>query len=334
MGGPPSTTAPACADADVGRLMAWPELLEHLADCAKRYQRETHPAVHDFIELTGRCYRDEVADQINNGLRDAVVGAVLAPVQASLRSYIQWLNWTAWNVSAIAPVLHRDLGGAAERLALATLAHSSLRLVDDAFDGHETYKGRHRSFFGELRATRPDVAEHAAAGLSAFLGLWLFDRSLDALERKGHERAAAAVRTLFEQIVPGVVAELMWTGGVSAPAYERIVSRKSVAYNMMLYKPFLVGVEPALARHLLSVLADMDLIAQLLNDLNDVAEDAASGQPNAVLHEVYGDVSGEIRSRTAALVATVGTLPPRLNDALCAMFLNLGLASATTDGPP
>ncbi|PYS76708.1 MAG: hypothetical protein DMF66_13225 [Acidobacteria bacterium] len=118
---------------------------------------------------------------------------------------------------------------------------------------------------------------------------------------------------------------------IDTELYWQIVRRKAVAYNMILYKPLLVGVEKKLRLRLLSILARMDELAQLLNDYNDLQEDSNRGQLNAFTHGVYDhrSINEEFLARAQQLKSEAVTLPPAIRDALKAMFENVGINEFT-----
>lgn len=61
-------------------------------------------------------------------------------------------------------------------------------------------------------------------------------------------------------------------------AYHEIVKRKSVAYNMILYRVFLRRAEPGARAALLEILGGLAELSQWLSDLLDERADRAQGQ--------------------------------------------------------
>jgi hypothetical protein len=135
---------------------------------------------------------------------------------------------------------------------------------------------------------------------------------------------------LFDVAAAGVLAECFVGPRIDADLYRQIVRRKAVAYNMILCKPFLVGVNPDIRVRLLSVLGAMDELAQILNDYNDWHEDEMGHHMNAMTHGVFDErsLAEEIFSRTERFWSATSVLPPECRDAVAAMYENLGVSNS------
>jgi hypothetical protein len=280
--------------------------------------------VSEFLHELDAAYRAEIDRFIDACRRDLVLRPALDPMLAALRGYVEWLVWVAWNPANLAPLVGDDLRVPARRLAPALLAYAGLRLVDDGLDGHETYKGFRPTLLGWLRARRPRPSVDACA-YSGFVGLCLFEFGVRRVDDVSGAEAAREVARLFEGVAVGALAEPLVGAACDAQTYEHVARRKSSAYNLILYKPLLDGVEAPLRRGLLSVLSEMDTLAQLINDAADAGDDRERRQPNAAVQALYpAGLAAEAETRLARLWASACALPDEYRDALAAMFANLG----------
>jgi hypothetical protein len=204
------------------------------------------------------------------------------------------------------------------------LAYAGLRLIDDGFDDHRSFKGHRRTVVGFLHE-RGDTAAARAGVYSAFLGFCVFSYALQRIGPNGRE----PLDRLFVALSVGVLAEGLLDSATELQIYEPIVRRKSGAYNLILYKPVLEGVEESLRLRLLGALAEMDSLAQLINDFNDSDDDRARAQMNAF--DLFEPVQArqEATRRLELLHAESLLLPVEVGDALAAMLLNLGAGKLT-----
>jgi hypothetical protein len=203
------------------------------------------------------------------------------------------------------------------------LAYAGLRLIDDGFDDHRSFKGHRRTVVGFLHE-RGDATAARAGVYSAFLGFCVFTH---ALQRIGPDEREPLDR-LFAALSVGVLAEGLLDSATELHIYEPIVRRKSIG-TLILYKPVLKGVEESLRLRLLGALAEMDSLAQLINDFNDSADDRARAQMNAF--DLFEPVQArqEAARRLELLCAESLQLPGDVADALAAMLLNLGVEALT-----
>ena len=154
------------------------------------------------------------------------------------------------------------------------------------------------------------------------------------MRQRGHAASADWVDRLSAVASTGVLAESLAGERVDGETYLEIVRRKSVAYNMVLYKPALEGVEPGPRALLLRGLAAMDELSQLVNDLNDRGDDHERGQMNAFAAGVEAPTPAHLAGRLEALWAGCAGLDPVLRDALAAMLANLGIYAAGEEAEP
>ena len=276
-----------------------------------------------FLRELERAHSAEIDRFVEACRSDLVLREPLEPMLAAVRDYLFWLQWVAWNAANLAPLLGDDMSAPARRLAPALVAYSGLRLVDDGLDRHETYKGFRPTLLGWLVARRPPLAVDPAA-YSAFVGLCVFAFALRRLGETSRPAAAREVARLFEGVAAGALAEPLIGLPCEARTYEQIVRRKSAAYNLILYKPLVEELEPWLRRALLSILSEMDTLAQLVNDAGDAGEDRDRRQPNAAVQKLYPrGLAAEVEARLERLWEAASRLPDAPRDALAAMFANL-----------
>lgn len=323
------TLTPAAVEAWVS-----PALLAELSAARARHRARSLHRVHGFIGQSQRTYLAEIDAFLGERLGVPALRGVLGPLSGAARPYLEWLRWTSWNICEVAAVAHPDPALPAERLGLATAAYAAGRLIDDALDGHDHFKGRFATLLGVLREhggglSEPEVRVHAA-----LLGFGLLQHALRRMRQRGHAASAEWVDRLSAVASTGVLAESLAGERVDQETYLEVVRRKSVAYNMVLYKPALEGVEPAAREALLRALAAMDELSQLVNDLNDRDDDRERGQMNAFAAGVRAPTPAELAGRMDALWAGCAGLDPVLRDAVAAMLANLGIYAAREEAEP
>jgi hypothetical protein len=300
--------------------------LDEIRAASDRHAVRVSPEVESFIRLVEREYASEVDSFLERYRRDVVLRESLGPLLEETKTYLLWLSWVGWNAANLAPLASSDLGASARRSAPAMLAYCGLRLVDDGLDSHETYKGQHPTlvtFFG----ARPHRLSHAQCGaFSAFVGSCVFTFALERIGQVSGTGAATTISTLFERAAVGVLAEVLVGPGADRATYDQIVRRKAAAYNLMLYRPLLDGLDLPLRRSLTRVLGELDVLAQVINDLNDVGDDRDRPQLNA-FHGVYEwtEADEEIGRRVDDLWMLASLLPLDYRDAVAAMLINTGV---------
>ncbi len=233
-----------------------------------------------------------------------------------------WLRWLGWNIAALGPPLYGSSGVAIDALAFGLLAYAAGRLIDDGFDNHESYKGRHPSLVGTLRGRIAGAPTYRACVQSVFVGFSLFHYALRRMRQADHCDWADQVSRLFDALSVGVVAEGLLVAPVGVDVYHQVIRRKSVAYNLILYKTFLAPLKPALRGELLRTLAEMDELAQLVNDYVDLNEDVLAGTLNALTFGVYHrvDLESVILSKATAAWMATESLNESVRDAMAVMI--------------
>ncbi|HEX6180470.1 MAG TPA: class 1 isoprenoid biosynthesis enzyme, partial [Chitinophagaceae bacterium] len=308
--------------------------LESIRAGNQQHMDEKGPAVSHFIIETGNRYESELDLYLSTYKSTPELEHIIDPMLEKLREYLQWLKWVNWNIAQIGPVLFEHTAPASERLSLASLAYASGRLIDDGFDNHEDFKGKLSTLVGFLRERFSGRPYHAACAQSVFAGLHLFHHVLLRLRELGHQEAAMELSKLFNIASVGLLAECQAGDTLSREVYFQIVRRKSVAYNMMLYKPFLQGTDPVVRNQLLSFFAEMDELAQMINDLIDIDEDQQKDSMNMLTHlpDPIVTINNEIGTRLEKLQELVQLLPPTVRNACSGMLMNLKLEKIVNNG--
>ena len=285
--------------------------------------------MRDFIRETEERYDIEIDAFLNLYRKNRTLNVVLSPFLREIGEYLSWLRWVGWNISNLGPILYENTSVVCERLALAMLAYAAGRLIDDGFDNHETFKGHRKNLVGALRSRNKSMPLYQICVQSAFIGFNLFHFALRRMRECSQIKCAEEVGHLFEVTSVGVIAECLVGPKVDIHLYRQIIRRKAVAYNMILYKPFLTGLDSNMRLSILKILANMDEVAQVINDFHDIQEDRERGQINAFNYGIYDRTSlkSEIFSLIKQLNKEISSMPPKLQDALAAMFNSLGIFS-------
>lgn len=293
------------------------EFIRELSEAGRRQEDRYAAHVSLDIRRMEEKFTAEWRSIILSLSRDRSLGPVISPSRKVLEDYFPALSYLGWEACHWGPALDIEVG---DDYALALVAYLSCRLMDDGIDGHVEYrawlsKQRQKSLFGYFSER---LGERHASGLSVLTGSWILNAALRRMRKKGHTESADLVSTLFESIVPGVIAESACERPVTRGTYRAIVKKKSVAYNMILYRIFLSRVDSELRTRMLRSLELLVESNQWLSDLWDMDEDMARGQvsifsiPGMTSTKVQREIFQNLRS--AWLICQ--TLPPEVRDAL------------------
>lgn len=299
-------------------------ILEELQIRTSEWSVKTEASVSRFMRLTEQKYASEIDRFLHIYRADKLIGPVMQPVLEEIREYLLWMRWVGWNISNLGPALYEDPTRPTERLGLATLAYVGGRLIDDGMDSHQIYKGQRKTLVAIVSDRLPRAPAHTGCLQSVFIGFCLFNYALRRMHVSPYPECADIVHQLFEVSSVGALAESYVGSTVSEDLYRAIVRRKAVAYNMILYKPFLTEVEAKLRLQLLNILATMDELAQIVNDYSDIEEDQMGKQMNAFTHGVFdvAALEAEMISRMQELLTSTALLPPSIKGGLAAMLKN------------
>lgn len=306
----------------------WSDLWNALYTCANRHSERVGSQISQLISVSEKRYALELEGFLQGYLNDREILKTPLTILEETRDYLFWLRWVGWNISNLIPIISRDPEVAAERLALSILAYAAGRLIDDGMDNHSSFKGFRKTLVAILQDSRRSRAPAVSCAQSVFLGFCLFWHAERRMRECGHSRSAKAIRQLFEELAVGVSAEAFAPPPADLRTYIRIIRRKAVAYNMILYKPALQSVPAGRRSQLLRILSRMDELAQILNDYRDRDEDQDVAQMNAFSLGIFEPEQLPIIvfSRIRRIRNLSTGLPTKLRDAVAAMALNLKFA--------
>jgi hypothetical protein len=263
----------------------WPELAE-LAGTARAeaaafsaehretlewYRAEIQTGIREALSTLGRD-----VDQLSGG------NPLCRQLLDQTVEYIDWMQWTLWDLPTFAVAFGTDLTRFRKRVAACGFVYLSFRVIDDMLDRHYLYRGRRPTLLKTFTSSHGQG--HDSEGLTVLASLLL---SFDGMARlvsevdAGDEVAAAGMRRLVasaRQVLVGAILERSDESDWSLAFYERLVARKNVDYWRMLN----AALDPDETSPLHPFLIDYYGLAQRLNDIQDHSADEARGQPNLV----------------------------------------------------
>lgn len=266
--------------------LTWSDTSREILERREDYLNTWQPVISEFVAGSTACYVSEIEGFIGELRGSAVTAEFASGLLDQVREYLEWLQWLTWNVATLAPLVEDDLSIATRRFGLAALAYAGGRLVDDGIDGHLHFKGRRHTVVASASASLPLKADGAAAH-SVFIGFCAYQRALRRLRDIREPDIARTIERLFVRISSGILAESHAPTAVCRDAYESIVRRKAVAYNMILSRTLLSSVRTERRLSLLRCLHELDALAQLINDRRDEKDDRQRAQLNAFLCGAY-----------------------------------------------
>lgn len=191
--------------------------------------------------------------------------------------YIDWLQWTFWDLPYYACALRLPVERLQKGVRSCGMAYLSLRIVDDAVDRHFTYKGRHDTLLSLFEKER--LGNQRAEGLTVLAGLLVCFSGLRELAGSTDPVPVQMLGRCLEMLqhcTIGAIAELSPREAWSEEYYERLIQLKNVAFWETLYS----GIDPHNDSPLLPFLRRYYALAQKLNDVGDFPEDERRSQPN------------------------------------------------------
>jgi hypothetical protein len=268
------------------------QLGNELATAVEAHRERFGEEVITLIGEVERSYSVAIRDIVAAFASNSSIVPVFENLGDATFTYVTSMRWVGWGNCELGPPLHLH---PVEEYALAMAVYISARLIDDAIDGHDNYKGYMPTLYGFIRE---QTKEREAAGLGSMMGALLSQAALRRLLRTGHREAALILLELYADVIPGALAETLARGRGSPDLYKAVVQRKSVAYDMMLHRSFLRTAPHELQLPLLHFLGQYSETAQWLNDLNDEEEDKEREQLNIVT------LSGMCREHTQQRIAS------------------------------
>jgi hypothetical protein len=291
---------------------------------AARHDRRWRPRLIAFTRRTEQLYAAEIDRFFDRYRSDLALRPYTDPLLEEVRDYLYWLRWVSWNATNLLALSDEDED---DELAVDfcrhVLAYAALRFVDDGLDGHRTYKDARQTLVAFIEQKRVPAALRPEA-YSVFLGMCVFNFARQRIEERSPTGSASIAR-LLDRASVGVLAEASAQTITDEKAYEQIARRKAGAYNLILYVPFFRTLDPGEHQPLRAVLVEMDVLAQLINDMRDDVDDQQRQQPTAVAVYDRDRLAAELTRRVEALWTSAASFPPDQRDALAAMFVNLDL---------
>jgi hypothetical protein len=179
-------------------------------------------------------------------------------------------SWTGWELCDLAPILNVY---PLEDYPIAVVAYNSIHLIDDGIDGHIKYEQINKpSYYGYLLNNK--FKEQEASALSAMIGMGILNSCIKRLCEKSLRDSANIIMRLSNIVFTGMLGESLYTKPLTKELYQKIIKRKSIAYQMMLDHIFLKTINSQLRRILLENNYFIVQIGQLIDDLMDEGEDS------------------------------------------------------------
>ncbi|MEM8960941.1 MAG: class I SAM-dependent methyltransferase [Acidobacteriota bacterium] len=258
---------------------------------AERHGDEIERNRHDVAAGVGEAL-DRLRERIREISGDDPLCVDLA---AMLTDYVEWLQWTFWDLPTFAVVTSVEGENLRRNVAACGFVYLSLRLLDDVLDGHYRYRQRRPTLLARLSDSHG--AGRRAEGLTVLSALLLCLEGVAELDRMPDGPRLGQVVDSARRAVIGAMLEHAPAERWDDAYYQRLIALKNVDYWRCLY----VAIDPDCASPLYPFLTDYYAVAQKLNDLQDVAADEARDQPNLVgIVRRQGDDASD---RVAAILA-------------------------------
>ncbi|HEX6086970.1 MAG TPA: class I SAM-dependent methyltransferase [Thermoanaerobaculia bacterium] len=299
-------------------------------------ERDARIAGEQFMAAHGEeveAYRKEISTAIDAAGRKllADVGDITAnnllctTITKQLVDYVEWLQWSLWDLPYFAVPIGIDRDAFRERLAGCGYVYLAGRVLDDALDRHFSYKSKRATLFS-LTVEQSTTAQRADS-LAVLSGLLLLGEGLSRLAVPGDEMLVVLQKVLqsFRRAVIGAMMEHTGEEHWDADFYERLIVLKNVDFWRCLYN----AVDPEKQSPLYPFLERYYALAQKFNDVLDFPEDLKRGQPNLLtVHLRAQNGNGRELRREARNAAVPPEVERQLADAV------LDLAKRAESMPP
>jgi 2-polyprenyl-3-methyl-5-hydroxy-6-metoxy-1,4-benzoquinol methylase len=273
------------ADA-VGRFgMSTPELAVAISSLRERcleertlFQQAHSGEINEYQGAIRNSMSDALA-RLRNDMAELSGGnEICERLVIAAGEYLEWLQWTFWDLPHIALCLRLTDDRVREVVSTCGLAYLSLRIFDDLIDRHYVYKNRHVTLLSALN--EKPATQRAAEGLTILAGLLVCFEGLGRLAATDGNSHSILAHTLvsLRRATVGAIMELSASTEWTEAFYDRMTRLKNVDFWKVLYS----GLDPDSTSPLYPFLERYYLLAQLLNDVQDFADDVRRGQPNLV----------------------------------------------------
>jgi hypothetical protein len=270
----------------------------HAANCGAKevFMHRTEASRTKFLQSIGLA-RDQLLECcLSQASLHARSNSNVGFILDLIKQYAHASDWNLVDVTVLALCLEdANREELIQRIASASLAFHSLRMIDDAIDRHLTYKGNYPTMFGTL-CDRTDLRA-AAADVTLIAALLLFGEGVARSPFLLVHLQKTILGALQESLVKDAIIE-----------YDSIISGKMISYGMVLYSPVLADIDNHCRLSVSTFLEASFRLGQLLNDLLDCDADLTSKQPN--FWNIHREDSPELMlNELAQLAARAEDLP-------------------------
>jgi SAM-dependent methyltransferase len=256
--------------------------IEELRRSGEKAKAEVNILLGESVVL----YRQEVQAAVAEGtarLRQLVAEAsgnnpFCTDLLAKTSSYLDWLQWTLWDLPVFAAVTRPDPAQFRERLSATSLIYFGGRILDDFFDRHYLYRGRRATLLAELRKITGNETENVVVMIALLV-------ILEGVSNLGALYSGALLS--IKRVLVGVLMENCPPDTRDEAYYQRLIGLKNVDYFEGLY----LALDPGREWQLFPALCLYYALAQKLNDVQDYQRDSAQQRPNLVV--ISGPIAAE-----------------------------------------
>ena len=300
----------------------------YLEDLHKLYRRTEQAAEQFNVQYADQVqtYRHAISEGLGvvlDDLRQNVEhisdgNKVATTLVTQAAEYVDWAQWTFWDLPYFAIALHSPLERFRRAVAACGMVYLSMRIVDDVIDRHFWYKGKRPTLLS-VQSEAPTGSQTTepltvlAALLVCFQGLSCLTEPQAELETTLRE----TVRALRSTVI-GAIMELSPREEWTPQYYERLTRLKNVEYWRSLY----AALDTEQNSELYRLLERYYALAQMLNDVQDYPDDERRNQPNLISVYLRHKHGGHIPPNLAHSGRCV--IPPNVEDLLATQLLELG----------
>jgi hypothetical protein len=239
--------------------------------------------IREFEEIGSKKVKAYLDEFLKEAKKDFSGNEFSEKTFMATAEYLMWLIWTLHETEVIACQLNIPPPKAKDLPSLY-MVFQSVRILDDAIDGHEKYKELMDTSFGKILkfSGKTEVALKASVLTSFYVFLYGIERILNSsINTEVKIKVLEDVTSLYKKAVMGALLEL------SAPSemYWKIVELKSISYSFLLVLPFLrsAGMSNKNIDEVKRALYNVYRLSQMANDLLDIKEDVEKDRPNFIL---------------------------------------------------
>ena len=160
------------------------------------YRRE----ISDGIAAAGERLRADVAEITANN-------ALCTTLTQQLCDYVEWLQWSLWDLPYLAVPIGIDPDTFRQRVAGCGYVYLAGRVLDDALDRHFTYKSKYSTLFAITVEQTPTA--QGADSLAILSGLLLLADGLCRLSQAGGEEMVAVLQRVLQSFRRAVLGAMM-----------------------------------------------------------------------------------------------------------------------------